>query len=68
MVSGPAEAHDKFWESLREEVNIEDPGPLDRFLGRYHHIAQCAPPDYNIIDYFEPDVEDTVEDQDEDTQ
>ena len=39
LLSGPSEAHDAFWHKLRHgpiPVNIEDPEPLDRFLGRTH--------------------------------
>ena len=39
LLSGPAGAHDRFWKSLRsgpKPVNIEDPEPLERFLGRLH--------------------------------
>ena len=39
LVSGPEGNHDTFWELLRsgeQPVHIEDPEPLDRFLGRTH--------------------------------
>jgi len=39
LLSGPAAAHDAFWKSLRtgdKPIAIEDPEPLDRFLGRGH--------------------------------
>ena len=36
LLSGPSEAHDQFWDKLKEHVNIDSIGPLDRFLGRNH--------------------------------
>ena len=36
LLSGPTNAHDQFWENLKEHVNIDSVGPLDRFLGRNH--------------------------------
>ena len=39
LLSGPAGAHAAFWKKLRSgpiPINIEDPEPLDRFLGRTH--------------------------------
>ena len=39
LLSGPEENHSIFWENLRSgdnPVHIEDPTPLDRFLGRGH--------------------------------
>ena len=38
LLSGPFENHAGFWASLREHVNVEDPEPLDRFLGRKHEF------------------------------
>ena len=35
-LSGPAESHEKFWGILREKVQLEDPLPLDKVLGRGH--------------------------------
>ena len=37
LLSGPEAAHDPFWKKLRKQcIRIEDPAPLDRFLGRSH--------------------------------
>ena len=39
LLSGPESRHEPFWKKLRSGVNaiaIDDPEPLDRFLGRYH--------------------------------
>ena len=39
MLSGPAGKHEAFWARLRTgklPVKIDDPEPLDRFLGRKH--------------------------------
>ena len=35
LLSGPESRHERFWEELGKNVDIEDVGPLDRFLGRY---------------------------------
>ena len=56
MVSGPEDAHDKFWEELSKDVHIEPPEPLDRFLGRHHVISECVAPEENIIESFRPSV------------
>ena len=39
LLSGPATEHDKLWALLEEKINIEDPEPLDRFLGRTHVVT-----------------------------
>ena len=37
LLSGPSGAHKAFWTKLgAHPINIEDPEPLDRFLGRTH--------------------------------
>ena len=37
LLSGPEAAHSKFWSKLRRQnIKIEDPEDLDRFLGRMH--------------------------------
>ena len=40
LLSGPEEGHDKIWNRLRDpkqgNIQMEDPEPLDRFLGRSH--------------------------------
>ena len=41
LLSGPTENHDKIWKMLREgehPIGLEDPEPLDRFLGRSHTL------------------------------
>ena len=35
-LSGPAEAHDKFWKQLTSQVDVEPPEPIYRILGRNH--------------------------------
>ena len=40
LLSGPASAHNFVWEALRSEVKLDDPEPLNRFLGRAHDIRQ----------------------------
>ena len=36
MLSGPSKQHDPFWRSLRATIELEDPEPIGRFLGRDH--------------------------------
>ena len=40
LLSGPAGNHEKFWKLLTDKkvgnIRVEDPEPLDRFLGRKH--------------------------------
>ena len=37
LLSGPAASHDVFWKALRaQNIRIDDPEDLDRFLGRTH--------------------------------
>jgi hypothetical protein len=41
LLSGPEDNHDKFWAKLRSgpnPVEIDEPEPLDRFLGRRHTV------------------------------
>ena len=46
LLSGPAEHHEKFWEKLRGEVNLDPPEDLDRYLGRHHHMEPMERLDY----------------------
>ena len=54
MLSGPEDAHDSFWKLLSEDVHLEDPEPLDRFLGRHHEYIVCEPPDVDNREFFTP--------------
>jgi len=39
MLSGPEGAHDKLWQKLRSAgIKLDDPEPVDRFLGRTHIV------------------------------
>ena len=44
LLSGPAENHEKFWKVITDKkvgnIRVEDPEPLDRFLGRKHVTLQ----------------------------
>ena len=62
MLSGPEAAHDSFWEILSKDVHLEDPEPLDRFLGRHHEFSQCGAPEQNIVEFFVPTSKDECED------
>ena len=39
-LSGPAEAHDKFWKQLTSQVDVEPPEPIYRILGRNHVVTK----------------------------
>ena len=57
MLSGPRANHASFWDALRKQVDIEDPEPLDRFLGRYHEFSSFTPGhNLDVADLSEPTV------------
>ena len=47
LCSGPVAWHAKFWKMPTDKriggINIDDPEPLDRFLGRKHVVLQSTP-------------------------
>ena len=47
LCSAPAANHEKFWKMLTDPnvggITIDDPEPLDRFLGRKHVVLQSTP-------------------------
>ena len=61
MLSGPEDAHESFWKLLSEDVHLEDPEPLDRFLGRHHEYIVCEPPDVDNREFFTPSNKDETE-------
>ena len=52
LCSGPIASHEKFWKLLMDKhigsINIDDPEPLDRFLGRKHVVLQSTPKKHKI--------------------
>ena len=56
MLSGPADAHEAFWNDLMKDVLIEPPEPLERFLGRNHHFSEREVPAVAIMESFKPEV------------
>ena len=44
LLSGPAEHQDEVWKLIRSRVDIEDPEPLDRYLGRTHVVVPLPKP------------------------
>ena len=50
LLSGPQQFHDCFWSSLRKYIELEDPEPLNQFIGRNHVIegSRCV---FNMADY-----------------
>ena len=47
LCSGPVASHAPFWKMLTDKriggINIDDPEPLNRFLGRKHVVLQSTP-------------------------
>ena len=43
LLSGPTDRHDEIWSALRDpkkgDIRLEDPTPLERFLGRHHDVV-----------------------------
>ena len=62
MLSGPAEKHESFWERLQQKVKLDDPEPLDRFLGRHHEVNAIRAPAVDVRRYFDPQPKDTAAD------
>ena len=54
MLSGPTANHDTFWQIIRKKVDMENPEPLDRFLGRHHEYSKIQAPTWNNIEFFVP--------------
>ena len=43
LLSGPTGADEKVWSALRSyPIEIEDPEPLSRFLGRHHEVQRVS--------------------------
>ena len=40
IVSGPEAEHEKLWKLIEKEIEIEPPTPVDRVLGRNHHVTR----------------------------
>ena len=57
LLSGPADEHERFWKSLRAEVDTEAPEDLDRYLGRHHSFEECQRLPYNLLEAFKSPVE-----------
>ena len=44
LMSGPADTQDAIWKLIRSKVDIEDPEPLDRYMGRTHIVEPLPKP------------------------
>ena len=44
LLSGPIESQAEVWRMIRSKVDVEDPEPLDRYLGRTHIVAPLPKP------------------------
>ena len=42
LLSGPAQNHARFWDLLQKHLEIEEPSPVDRVLGRKHLLSHDA--------------------------
>jgi len=54
LLSGPADAQDQLWARLRQYIDMEDPEPLNRFLGRDHthiHVDGATELAFEMEDY-----------------
>ena len=40
VLSGPTVAHDPFWQQVRKFIEIEEPAPVSRVLGRNHKMVE----------------------------
>ena len=53
MLSGPADAHEAFWEKLGKDVVIEPPEELHRYLGRHHTFEEVERLPYDLLTHFD---------------
>ena len=44
LMSGPADKQDAVWKQISAKVDVEDPEPLDRYMGRTHVIEPLPKP------------------------
>ena len=60
LLSGPEQFHDRFWSSLRKYIELDDPEPLNQFIGRNHVIEgpKCI---FNMTDYCQQVIDLYVE-------
>jgi hypothetical protein len=56
LLSGPEGAHAPFWKALGAKVTIEDPEPLDRFLGRHHTTVPHTSTPEDLLVWFRSPV------------
>ena len=42
VLSGPSDKHAQFWDLLQKHLEIEEPSPVDRVLGRKHLLSHDA--------------------------
>ena len=40
ILSGPESQHKLFWDKVKQHIEIEDPTPVDRILGRNHKVIK----------------------------
>ena len=56
LISGPRIHQQKFWDSLKKKLELEDVEEISSFIGRSHHLSQgsCA---LNMVDYAEQAIQ-----------
>ena len=60
IVSGPSAQHKSFWDKMKTMLNIEDPTPVSRVLGREHLVNRSLKEtsvEYHMSDFAEPACE-----------
>lgn len=40
ILSGPTKAHVSFWQKIQKFIEIEEPTPVSRVLGRNHNMVE----------------------------
>ena len=56
LLSGPSELHAGFWKDLAEDVNLDPPEDIDRYLGRHHTYVPCERTDCDLFEFFESPI------------
>ena len=63
LMSGPEEGMEEMWKKIAEEINIEDPGPMNLYLGCMHRELEITGKDGYIRRVMEFDQESFFKDK-----
>ena len=63
MLSGPCDEHAPFWTRLAEDVKLEEPEELHRYLGRVHRVEKRDIPTNNLFEFFKSVTKENKPDQ-----